>query len=409
MPNPLTDPGKQALRADYRPSLTSRGLRLVWRNPRMAHTLLREEYRKKYGIALDRRYRDGVSAPPVNLNLNLTRRCNLKCVMCEQHRHDQGPTGLSWYDPRRELPLSAWLNLLDQVATFRPRLYLTGGEPTLYPQFGEFIREAKQRGFVVHLQTNGTLLDRMADSLVDQGVEMVTVSMDGPREIHDSIRGQKGAFGQTSAGLRALVAARQRRRAPGPIITLNCVISKANLDTLDQMAPLAHELGADILQIQHTIFNAEANVRRHNRMLSPEFAAAQGLDLAPPSIPEGEYYESEITAADLPLLAAKLADVRRLAQGRVKQVFLPNLPLELLEPYYLDLTHAFPQVCNAPWKGCRILPDGTVSPCLHLTAGNIATQPFDQIWNGPKMRRFRQIIARRLFPGCARCCSRSFT
>ena len=37
-----------------------------------------------------------------------------------------------------------------------------------------------------------------------------------------------------------------------------------------------------------------------------------------------------------------------------------------MEPYYLDLTHAFPQECNAPWKGCRILPDGTVSPCLHL-------------------------------------------
>ena len=78
-------------------SLSTRALKLMWRNPRMAHTLLREEYRKKFGIQLDRRFRDGRSGPPANLNLNLTRRCNLKCVMCEQHRHAPGPTGLPWY------------------------------------------------------------------------------------------------------------------------------------------------------------------------------------------------------------------------------------------------------------------------------------------------------------------------
>ena len=145
-------------------SLSTRGLKLMWRNPRMAHTLLREEYRKKFGIQLDRRFRDGLSGPPANLNLNLTRRCNLKCRMCEQHRHASDPTGLPWYDPRRELPLSTWVGLLDQVAAFRPRLYLTGGEPTLYPHFAALLTEAKRRGFVVHLQTNGTLLDRVAES-----------------------------------------------------------------------------------------------------------------------------------------------------------------------------------------------------------------------------------------------------
>jgi MoaA/NifB/PqqE/SkfB family radical SAM enzyme len=403
------DVGHPASPAQVRRSLSSRALKLMWQNPRMPHTLLREEYRKKFGIALDRRFRDGLSGPPVNLNLNLTRRCNLKCLMCEQHRHDPVPTGLPWYDPRRELPLSAWISLLEQVAACRPRLYFTGSEPTLYLHLPEFLQEAKRRGLVVHLQTNGTLLEPLADHLVAQGVKMVTVSMDGPLEVHNAIRGQEGAFQKTCAGIKALVAARNQQRSPGPIILINCVISKASLATLDQLVPLAHELGADILQIQHTIFNSAANVRRHNRGLSPEFAARQGLDLASPSIPDGEFYESEITPADLPHLLAKLQEARRLAQDRLKLFFLPNLPAALLEPYYLDLNHPFPQVCNALWKGCRILPDGTVSPCLHLVAGNIATQSFQEIWNGPRMRRLRQIISRRLFPGCARCCSRSFT
>jgi MoaA/NifB/PqqE/SkfB family radical SAM enzyme len=395
--------------AKPKPSLFTRALKLIWRTPRMAQTLLWEEYRKRFGIDLDRRFRDGLSGPPVSLNLHLTRRCNLKCVMCEQHRHTPGPTGLSWYDPLRELPLSTWVGLLDQVAAFRPRLYLTGGEPTLYPHFAAFLTEAKQRGFVVHIQTNGTLLDRVADTLVAEGVELVTVSLDGPLEVHDAIRGQAGAFRKTCEGIKALAAARDRQRSPGPIILINCVISKASLPTLDQMVPLAHELGADVLQIQHTIFNTATNVQRHNLALSPEFAARTELDLTSPSIPEGEYYESKITPADLPGLLDQFREARRLAKNRLKLLFLPNLPRDLLEPYYLDLTHPFPQVCKSPWKVCRILPDGTVSPCLHLVAGNIATQPFPEIWNGPRMRRFRQIISRRLFPGCVRCCSRSFT
>ena len=405
---------KMSLRQYVKPAkpeifLSTRVLKLIWRNPRMAHTLLREEYRKRFGIDLDRHFRDGLSAPPVSLNLHLTRRCNLKCVMCEQHRHTPGPTGLSWYDPRRELPLSAWVDLMDQVAAFRPRLYLTGGEPTLYPHFAELLTEAKQRGFVVHLQTNGTLLDRVADTLVATGVEMVTISLDGPREVHDAIRGQEGAFQKTCTGIEALVAARERQGSPGPIILLNCVVSKDSLPILDQMVPLAHELGADILQIQHTIFNTAANVQRHNLALSPEFATRAELDLAPPSIPEGEYYESKIIPADLPDMLNQFQKARRLAKNRLKLLFLPNLPTDLLGPYYLDLTHPFPQVCKSPWKVCRILPDGTVSPCLHLVVGNITTQPFAEIWNGPRMRRLRQVISRRLFPGCVRCCSRSFT
>ena len=273
-----------------------------------------------------------LSGPPVNLNLNLTRRCNLKCVMCEQHRHDPGPTGLPWYDPRRELPLSAWVGLLDQVAAFRPRLYLTGGEPTLYPHFAAFLTEAKRRGFVVHLQTNGTLLDRVADSLVAQDVEMVTVSMDGPLEVHDAIRGQDGAFRKTCEGIKALVAARDRQGSPGPIILINCVISKASLPTLDQMVPLAHELGADILQIQHTIFNTAANVQRHNRALSPEFAAREGLDLAPPPSPRANIMRARSPRPTCRVCSTSFGQARRLAKDRLKLLFLPNLPLDLLTP-----------------------------------------------------------------------------
>ncbi len=390
-------------------SLATRALGLIWRNPAMLPSLVREAYRKKIGIPVDRRLRDGRSGPPVNFSLNLTRRCNLKCRMCEQHRRDPGTAAtLSWFDPRQELPLAAWASLLDQIAPFRPHLYLTGGEPLMYRHFQELVLEAKKRHLLIHLQTNGILLTKVADFLVDQGVELITVSLDGPPEVHDGIRGLRGAFDQTRAGLAALQAARRRRRRPNPILRLNCVISKASLATLEQMVPLALELGADVLQLQHTMFNSAPNVERHNRWLSPQFARERDLELVAPSIPEGEFYQSEIAAADLPELLHGLREARRQAEGHLRLMISPNLPDKLVAPYYLDLDYPFRPVCHSLWKGCRILPDGTVSPCLHLVAGNIARQSFGEIWNGATMRGFRRIIRRRLLPGCARCCSRSF-
>jgi MoaA/NifB/PqqE/SkfB family radical SAM enzyme len=389
----------------------TRVLGILWRHARTVRSLVREELQRKWNNSWAWRRRRDWSGPPLSLSLDLTRRCNLKCRMCEQHRHTSGPPpGLSWYDPAREIPLAAWTGLLDQVASFRPRprIFISGGEPTLHRDFPGLIREAKIRGFLVQLQTNGTRLAELADFLVAQEVEMINVSIDGPPEIHDATRGREGIFRQIAGGIKALRDAQQRQGKSGPLLSVNCVISKANVASLDRMAPLVLELGADALTLIHTVFNAADNVARHNLLLAPEWAQSRGLELAPPSIPEGEYYESEIAPEDLPILRQNLERLRKEARGRLLFSIQPNLPLDQLESYYLDLSYPSSQVCNALWNSCRILADGTVSPCLHVVAGRITEEPFQEIWNGPRMRNFRKIINRRLFPGCARCCNRGF-
>ncbi|MHB8123072.1 MAG: radical SAM protein [Desulfuromonadaceae bacterium] len=385
---------------------------ILWRHSRTFRSILREELHRKWNVFWERRFHNGLKASPLSLELDLTRRCNLRCRMCDQGRQTaEPPAGLNWHDPNQELPLSAWTDLLDQVASFRPRprLHITGGEPTLYRDFPALIQEAKKRGFLVHLQTNGTRLGQFAEFLVAQGVEMLSISIDGPMEIHDRIRGQEGAFTRTTEGIAALMVSRKRLGKPGPLLSINCVISKTNLGCLEQMVPLSLDLGADTLHLLHTNFNSKANVARHNLLMSPKWAQSHGLDLIFPSISPGEYYQSEIAPEDLPLLREKLERVRRLARGRLILTFYPNPPLDKLGHYYLDLDYPFPQVCNALWNSCRILPDGTVSPCLHVVAGKITEQPFQEIWNGPGMRNFRQVIARGVFPGCARCCERRFS
>ena len=104
-------------------SLISRGLQIARRNPVIIPTVLRMEYRHRLGIPLDRRFRPGYSAPPTNLSLNLTNRCNLKCVMCRGIRlGTEVPHNRKGYARERELALADWARLLEEEAPLPPWL-----------------------------------------------------------------------------------------------------------------------------------------------------------------------------------------------------------------------------------------------------------------------------------------------
>ncbi len=391
-------------------SLLWRVINIVCRDPNILPTVIRMEWRHRRGIFQDQRYHPGYSAPPTNLSIVPTMRCNLDCIMCRQPRWDlKGAETRPWYDPRRELSLETWVTLLDQVKSFRPWIYLTGGEPLMYRQLPELVQAARERHLEVQLQTNGSLLSGVADFLCEVGVVAVTVSLDGPPAVHDAIRGKKGIFQKIAEGIQALVAARKKTRRPKPILSVNFTLSKANLDTLPDMVSLVVRLGVDEMQVQHTMFNSPEKVARHNQLFSPAWVQSQGLDMAFPSIREGGYYQSEITEADLPILRAGLDEARRLAsQHGLSLRFLPNLPNELLAPYYLDLDYPFVDSCNFFWKTLRVYADGSVSPCLNLILGNIKEELFPDLWNSPRMQEVRRQFGKHLFPGCVRCCQRHY-
>ncbi len=391
-------------------SLTRRMPAIGRRNPSVVKTVFRMEYRHRMGIGLDRRFRPGRSAPPTNMSLCLSMRCNLNCVMCRQNRHSESvPVNRSWFSRDRELPLEAWVSVLDQAVSFRPWLFVTGGEPILYPHFREFIEAAKKRRFVVHLQTNGTLLAKEADFIIEMGVEAVTISLDGTPEIHDRIRGKKGTFSLVEKGVKALTEARLRADSPGPILSFNFTISKRNLEALEEIVPLADDLGADMLQIQHTMFNSESKVARHNRLFGDAMSRQLGVDIAEPSISDDEYYRNELQPEDVRSLISGLHAAKKQAKDRIRVHCMPNLPDTLIAPYYLDLDHPFYQGCDTFWKTMRILSDGTFSPCLNLLVGNITEKPLMELWNGPEMSNLRRLFTDRLFPGCSRCCQRHYT
>lgn len=372
-------------------------------------TFIRMEYRRRFGISHDRKVRPGFSAPPTTITLVPTYRCNLDCVMCRSRagakmNHADRP----WYDPKRELPVSTWVSFLDQVRSFHPVIYITGGEPHLYPDFETLVHEAKKRDLVVAIQTNGTLLRKTADFLVAECVDTISISLDGPPKVHDRIRRVEGTFRSLADGVRALIEARKRRKKPGPFLLFNFTISKSNYQYLEEFVETAADLGGDFIQIQHTMFNSPEKVAEHNAIFSPDAMKAKGIPMVGPSIGDGAYYESEIGSEDIPDLLARLDRARQRAKGKVIPHFMPNIPASLIAPYYLDLDFPFVERCDSFWRNFRIAPDGTVAPCLNLMLGNMAEQTFNEIWTGEPYQRVRQLFSERIPPGCLRCCQRHF-
>ena len=157
------------------------------------------------------------------------------------------------------------------------------------------------------------------------------------------------------------------------------------------------------------MFNSPELIGQHNEIFSPEYLDRKGLPMVLPSIPEGSYYRSEVTAEDIPVLVDALNRARSKAKGRITLHCMPRIPDELIGPYYLDLGYPFIDRCNMFWKTMRIAPDGSVTPCLNMVVGNIREQDFAEIWNGSPMQHVRRLFGERLFPGCVRCCQRHFT
>ncbi len=163
-------------------------------------------------------YLGGWSPFPLGVVIALTARCNLRCVMCPQVevRQQLGSTP--------ELTLNELQSIVDDLAAsfrWKPFIHLTGGEPLLYHDLLPLVAYVKDRGFRCSLTTNGLLLKRHAAELVHIGIDRVHVSVDGPPQIYDRIRGVAGAYDHAIAGIKALVTARQSQQVSQPTITIN--------------------------------------------------------------------------------------------------------------------------------------------------------------------------------------------
>jgi radical SAM protein with 4Fe4S-binding SPASM domain len=133
--------------------------------------------------------------------VQIDERCNLHCAHCFVSATGRGQT----------MPFERiTATLIPRLVRCRvERVTLTGGEPTIHPQFFEIVGAFRDAGLQVGICTNATTLDEGQVGLLKQiGGVHVNVSLDGFRpQSHGRFRGDQQSFHTTIATVKALAAA----------------------------------------------------------------------------------------------------------------------------------------------------------------------------------------------------------
>ena len=117
-----------------------------------------------------------------------------------------------------------------------PSIHFTGGEPFLYDRFWDVVAYARGKGYGVAVMTNGCLVtEEDAQKALGLGISDIQVSLEGPPNLHISIRG-KGSFNAASKGVEYLVAAGNR-------VSANVTLSRININKIEETTEIAKEMG----------------------------------------------------------------------------------------------------------------------------------------------------------------------
>ena len=356
--------------------------------------------RKRLTVNFDYNLDNGYSAPMKQVNIKITNACNLRCKTCAQWGEAGYMLGAPSSVVRETVPLDVYKKLVDDISGLRPWIYIWGGEPFLYRDLFPLLTYMKQNHLIGSVVTNGTFLARYAEELVDIGWDSLALSLDGTRELHDTIRGRKGTYDRLMASIKAIQDEKKRRARHKPSITLVTTVSKDNAGYLEEILDVGDELGVDLMLLYYAWFTTEEIGHHHETVMQ------QRLGITPKA------WKGYLWSFDEIDPQAVVESVKRIRSKEYSFPYLliPNLEYEDIPRYYQEPANAFGyDRCVYPWMVTDIMPNGDVAPCRDYpdyVVGNIKEDSLLDVWNSERYRKFRTALKAEggLFPICARCC-----
>jgi MoaA/NifB/PqqE/SkfB family radical SAM enzyme len=250
-----------------------------------------------------------------------------------------------------------------------------------------------------YLTTNGTIIDEArAEALADLALrgflKHISVSIDGPGDLHDAARGVRGTFERTAAGLRRLQDAAKRKAAPLRV-SINTTVAAESLASLHAMVDVAEQLGVDAIGLNHLMF------------ATPEEAEQTAKILGAPDASVIATFVTPDPGLDAAVVAAQVAALQE--RCRVKGVrfdFRPKVWPSIIGNYYRPGTPLLGR-CLYPFLHARVGFSGKVyfCPFIRIEVGDLNTSSVEEVWNSPRYVELRKLLLeRQLFPVCRRCC-----
>jgi len=376
--------------------------RTIIDSPDLVLDLARGVYKKHVSSVLDYYLKgDGRSSSLWVISMRVTNLCNHRCAICAQwgcHGYN-----IDRLNPKLNeiIPMETYKNMVDDIAHIKPHIYITGGEPFLYKDLVPMVNYFKSKKLCIQIVTNGVLLEKYAEEIVDNQWDVLCVSIDGTREIHDKCRGAEGAYDTLLKGLEKIRKLKTKKKLPKPYIITLTTISEQNAPVLVESLDEARQLSPDAMVVYYSWFTTEEIGKSHSK------AMERKLGISPTA---WKGFILERNGVDLDALVGNVREIKS-SKFDCPVLFVPDLKEEDIARYYLEPDNLFGYGrCVAPWFMVDIMPNGDVVTCRDhpdYLVGNIKNSSLTEIYNNDKYMAFRRALRsnkKGLFPICSRCC-----
>ncbi|MFT4524342.1 MAG: MoaA/NifB/PqqE/SkfB family radical SAM enzyme [Bacteroidia bacterium] len=336
---------------------------------------------------------------PQWLVLGVNNICNLHCKMCDvgtKTNETNFAVNLVGTTPLH-MPMDLFKQICDQAAQYFPKTKLGYAftEPLVYKHLQESLAYAKSKNLYTAVTTNALNLRKEADQMIENGVGDIFISLDGPEEIHNEIRGHKSSFQRAMEGMEVVWSSKN------PVnISVYCVITEWNYSNLKEFADFFKDKPIRELGFMHTNFTPQHVADDHNLQFGNKYPATCS-----------NVEECDVSKIDLDVLWKEMEAIQK-ADYPFNVVFSPKVESrERLGTFYEEPEKLFGKKCNDVFSNIMIKSDGSVIPahgrCYNLTVGNLYSESLKDVWNSMTLADFRKDLNKNggLLPACSRCCS----
>ncbi len=314
---------------------------------------------------------------PLDVFIGLTNRCNLRCQHCNVS---------TTRDVKDEMSTAELKNLIAELSRRKIfKLVLTGGEPFVREDIFEILDFIQEQPLRFSINTNATLLNESSARRLttNRRLDGILVSLDGSNSsVHDRLRGD-GAFERGLRGLQHLVRFAREK------ITIFTVVTKYNLNDLENIAALVDSLGISSLRLEPLMYSG-------NGLLNREVLALDATEMI-------FVYETVKRLRDRygPLIGGSYLDMgEKFRNWQHETAAEGGKGGEMYN-------------CAGAVTKLVIRPDGWITPCdrlWDLKLGNLRTQSLEDIWlRAEPTKYFRERFTRTVDEReeCKECAHRS--
>lgn len=295
------------------------------------------------------------------------------------------------------MPLDLFKKIADQASTYFPEVKLGYAftEPLIYTHLKDSLHYAQSKNLFTSLTTNALGLKKWAPMLDTSGIREINISLDGPPEVHNYIRGNEHSFSKAVEGIEALTSLQSKID-----VNIYCVITEWNVGRLIEFLDVLSAYKLKRVGLMHSNFTPQHISEQHNQVFGALYPATSS-----------NVTDTKNDSIDTGALWKEIQTIKQ-RKWNFEVAFFPEIDSsEKLKQYYSNPEIFMGKRCMDIFQNLMIKSNGDVIPahgrCYNLTIGNLYEQNLKDIWNSAVIAEFRKTITREggLLPACSRCCS----